>query len=173
MTCGIEEAGRVLCWGLGIGGYISDDTSPKMIDLFNSRYLNSVLSVGARNMCLVSDGTNLRCYSSYTNDLKGVGSNSAGMGLSKGTLIEPLDSLSLGKEESCALNRTGNAFCWGLLPSLVNSEQRFLSIDVYGSRKCAVNNRNRLFCWGTDADGRTYTGNVTAEPALIELKTRS
>ena len=173
MTCGIEEAGRVLCWGLGSGGYISDDISPRMIDLFNSRYLDSVLSVGASHMCLVSDGTNLRCYSSYTNDLKGVGSNSAGMGLSRGTLIEPLVSLSLGKEESCALNKTGSAFCWGLIPSLVKSEQRFLSIDVYGSRKCAVNNRNRLFCWGTDADGRTYTGYVTAEPALIELKTRN
>lgn len=173
MTCGIEVSGRVLCWGIGNGGYIVDDASPKEIDLYKARYLNSIMSVGAGHMCLVSDGTNLRCYSIYSNDLKGVGSNSAGMGLSKGTLIDPLVSLSLGRDESCGLNQSGEAYCWGLIPTIVNSEQKFLSIDVYGSRKCALNIKYKLFCWGEDADGRSYTGFITLDPTLIDLKIRN
>ena len=169
LGCGIEEGGRVLCWGEG-----DDYYGPDEVTLFNSTYAGAVFGVGADHMCVVSNGRDLRCYSNYSNDVTGVGSSSNNTsGRSKGTLPEPLVSLSLGYHETCGLTADGRAYCWGNFPTLVSTTQRFLSLDLFGSRKCGVTKQNSLYCWGTDADGRSSSGMVTTVPTAVSVKARS
>jgi hypothetical protein len=120
---------------------------------------------------LVRASVNLRCYSNYSNELVGVGSNnSEGMGKSKGTLPEQLSVIALGVSETCGLTPAGKTYCWGALPQLVDTPSRFLSIELFKSRKCAVSTQNQLFCWGKDADGRSNSGVVTSNPTLVIVR---
>lgn len=166
LTCGIETGGRVLCWGEG-----SSNFGPVELNLYGENFLGSVMGVGGRHMCLVRALVNLRCYSNYSNELVGVGSNNReGMGKSKGTLPEQLSVIALGVSETCGLTPTGKAYCWGALPELVDTPKRFLSIELFKSRKCAVSTQNQLFCWGKDADGKSNSGVVTTIPTWVAIR---
>ena len=166
LTCGIETGGRVLCWGES-----SSSFGPVELNLFGENFSGSVMGVGGRHMCLVRASVNLRCYSNYSNELVGVGSNnSEGMGKSKGTLPEQLSVIALGVSETCGLTPAGKTYCWGALPQLVDTPSRFLSIELFKSRKCAVSTQNQLFCWGKDADGRSNSGVVTSNPTLVIVR---
>ena len=168
LSCGIEESVRILCWGEG-----DDFYGPDEVTLFNSTYVGAVFGVGSDHMCAISNGRDLRCYSNYSNDVTGVGSSSNNTsGRSKGTLPEPLVSLSLGYHETCGLTADGRAYCWGSFPTLVNTTQRFTSLDLFASRKCGVTKQNSLYCWGTDADGRSSSDLVTAIPTAVPVKAR-
>lgn len=169
LSCGIEESGRILCWGEG-----DDYYGPGEVTLFNSTYLGAVFGVGSDHMCAVPNGRDLRCYSNYSNDVTGVGSTDSRNppGRTKATLPEPLVSLSLGFHETCGLTADGKAYCWGSFPTLVNTTQRFVSLDLFGSRKCGVTAQASLYCWGTDADGRSSSGTVTSIPTVVTVKAR-
>jgi|688.fasta_scaffold102155_2 alpha-tubulin suppressor-like RCC1 family protein/flagellar biosynthesis chaperone FliJ len=169
LSCGIEESGRILCWGEG-----DDYYGPDEVTLFNSTYSGAVFGVGSDHMCAISNGRDLRCYSNYSNNVTGVGSSSNNTsGRSKGTLPEPLVSLSLGYHETCGLTADGRAYCWGNFPTLVNTTQTFTSLDLFGARKCGVTKQASLYCWGTDADGRSNSGLVTTTPAAVTVKARA
>jgi flagellar biosynthesis chaperone FliJ len=169
LSCGIEEGGRVLCWGEG-----DDYYGPDEVTLFNSTYSGAVFGVGSDHMCAISNGRDLRCYSNYSNNVTGVGSSSNNTsGRSKGTLPEPLVSLSLGYHETCGLTADGRAYCWGNFPTLVNTTQTFTSLDLFGARKCGVTKQASLYCWGIDADGRSNSGLVTTTPAAVTVKVRA
>ena len=165
LTCGIESSGRILCWGNS-----SSTNGPVELNLYSETFSGSVMGIGAWHVCLIRESVNLRCYSNSSNDLVGVGSNSAGMGLSKGTLAEQLSVIALGLNETCGLTTAGKAYCWGSLPELVDTSKRFLSIDLYGSRKCGVTTEYQLLCWGKDADGKSKAGIVTSNPTLVALR---
>ena len=166
LTCGIETSGRVLCWGES-----SSSFGPVELNLFGENFSGSVMGVGSRHMCLVRASVNLRCYSNYSNELIGVGSNnSEGMGKSKGTLPEQFSVIALGVSETCGLTPAGKVYCWGALPLLVDTPSRFLSIELFKSRKCAVSTQNQLFCWGKDADGKSNSGVVTSNPTLVIVR---
>ena len=166
LTCGIETGGRVLCWGESNSNF-----GPVELKLYGDNFSGSVLGVGGRHMCLIRASVNLRCYSNYSNELVGVGSNnSEGMGKSRGTLPEPISVIALGVSETCGLTPTGVAYCWGSVPQLVDTPKRFLSIDLYGSRKCGVTSQYQLFCWGKDADGKGNSGVVTSNPTWVTVR---
>jgi alpha-tubulin suppressor-like RCC1 family protein len=166
LTCGIETGGRVLCWGEGNSNF-----GPVDLNLYGENFSGSVLGVGGRHMCLIRASVNLRCYSNYSNELVGVGSNnSEGMGKSRGTLPEPISVIALGASETCGLTSTGVAYCWGSVPQLVDTPKRFLSIDLFGSRKCGVTSQYQLFCWGKDADGKGNSGVETSNPTWVPVR---
>jgi hypothetical protein len=182
ISCGIEESGRILCWGATKEYNAFHGVSE--LDLYQSRYVGAVLGIGEGHLCVVAQGVNLRCFSQgqldgLSFDELGVGSNTAdaARGQSKGTLPEPLVSLSLGSRETCGLTADGRAYCWSRSPTLVNTTQRFTSLDLFASsttatRKCGVTKQNSLYCWGPDADGRK-TGLVTANPTAVSVKARA
>lgn len=166
LTCGIETGGRILCWGES-----SSNFGPVELNLFGENFSGAVLGVGSRHMCLVRASVNLRCYSNYSNELVGVGSNnSEGMGKSKGTLPEQFSVIALGVSETCGLTPAGKTYCWGALPQLVDTPIRFLAIELFKSRKCAVSTQNQLYCWGKDADGKSNSGVVTSTPTLVIVR---
>ena len=166
LTCGIETGGRILCWGES-----SSNFGPVELNLFGESFSGAVLGVGSRHMCLVRASVNLRCYSNYSNELLGVGSNnSEGMGKSKGTLPEQFSVIALGVSETCGLTPAGKTYCWGALPQLVDTPNRFLAIELFKSRKCAVSTQNQLYCWGKDADGKSKSGVVTSTPTLVIVR---
>ena len=182
ISCGIEESGRILCWGATNGNKAFYGVTE--LDLYKSRYVGAVLGIGEGHLCVVAEGVNLRCFSQVqldglSFDELGVGSNTVGAarGQSKGTLPEPLVSLSLGSRETCGLTADGRAYCWSRSPTLVNTTQRFNSLDLFASdtaatRKCGVTKQNSLYCWGIDADGRSSSGMVTAVPTAVSVKAR-
>jgi len=164
LTCGIESSGRVLCWGEG-GDYFGPDE----LNLYASTYVGATLGVGKDHMCLVKDGSELRCYSAYSNDALGVGSDRGSMGYSRGWLTEPLVSIFGGFRETCGLTSDGRAYCWGARPALVATDKKFSSLSLFGSRKCGVTTQHQVYCWGIDADGRGTGGMLTDRPALVTL----
>lgn len=166
LVCGIEIGGRLLCWGDG-----DDRFGPRERNLYNLRFGESIMGVGSDHVCLVRDQVDLRCISWYTNDVPGVGDIRDSMGLSRGVLPEPLTVLSPGSRQTCGLTSEGRVYCWGARPTLVETDQRFISLTVRGNRKCGVTASNSLFCWGTDADGISQSGSITSNPSLVQLVT--
>ena len=182
ISCGIEESGRILCWGATKEYNAFHGVTE--LDLYKSRYVGALLGIGEGHLCVVAQGVNLRCFSQVqldglSFDELGVGSNTAGAepGQSKGTLPESLVSLSLGSRETCGLTADGRAYCWSRSPTLVSTKERFTSLDLFAyyttsTRKCGVTKQNSLYCWGPNADGRSSSGLVTATPTAVPVKAR-
>lgn len=168
VACGIEIGGRLLCWGDG-----DDEFGPIERNLYDMRFGESIMGVGADHVCLVQGGVDLRCISWYTNDVLGVGDNRESMGRSRGALPEALVALSPGFRQTCGLTSDGRAYCWGARPTLVKTDQRFVSLAVRGTRQCGVTANGDLYCWGFNADGLGGTRAATSEPALVQLNAYS
>lgn len=166
LVCGIEVGGRLLCWGDG-----DDQFGPIERNLYSLRFGESLMAVGSDHVCLLQGKVDLRCISWYSNDVPGVGDSRETMGRSSGVMPEPFVAVSLGFRQTCGLTSDGRAYCWGAQPTLVNTNHRFVSLVVRGSRQCGVTATNSLYCWGTNADGVSQSGVFTTGPTLVPLTT--
>ncbi len=92
-----------------------------------------------------------------------------------------LRSVSVGAFHACAVDASGDIYCWGAnssgqlgdesatnksAPSEVLGEDLiFSSVDAGGLHTCAITATREAFCWGENANGQLGTGQITP-PAL-------
>lgn len=99
--------------------------------------------------------------------------------------IDPLTSaltrvreISAGINHSCALDSSGQAWCWGnngfaelgigiyngfaTSPGSVHGSHRFASLSSGDRHTCAIDEQRRAWCWGTAASGRLGDGPANA-----------
>lgn len=161
-SCGHVSAARLVlfCWGDNSAGQMGNGTSTDVVNTVaagaEGRWTS--LSVGTETTCGIKDGGSLYCW----------GRRSSGL-IPDGRLVpefEPApvrvgfnrvwDSVSVGEDYACAVERTGQVFCWGVSPAtptgavvgIAGPAEPVVDVEVGKSVACAFLPDSRVRCWG-------------------------
>lgn len=187
-TCGIDNGGRLYCWGSNANGALGQadtnsgrsETVPQAVG--SDRWID--VDAGNFHFCAINDAAELYCWGANMSGALGVGAS--------GSRFEPTQidgggmwsAVSAGETHTCAIRADGALFCWGDAeygklgvmdtsnspsPVRVGSETDWTSISAGTRHTCGIRNRE-LHCWGTREFGRlgNGTGGDQATPVLID-----
>lgn len=151
-SCGLTEAGRVLCWG---------DGSPEVREMATGGGRAIDLDAGLSRFCATLDDGTATCWEgSYgTSPL-----DDADPAQLAGP--EPFRSTHAGNVHACALGESGTAYCWGggnhgqlgiggfveylEEPTPISGSLRFGSLSAGALHTCGVTLTGVGYCWGSN-----------------------
>lgn len=180
-TCARTSAGDLWCWGQNATGQIGDGITtdrarPTRVLVGGGAPVRSV-SVGQGFACAITTGSATYCWGNNTDGQLGDGRESIravpGAIQNPGTVA--FDSLALGADHSCGIDRTGGARCWGSnvsgqlgdgtwtprsAPVQVSVPQGTLLSKLAAGylHTCAVSSTGRVWCWGSNSFGQLGDG---------------
>lgn len=180
-TCALGRAGQAWCWGNDSWGQIGDGAPAPW-----PGQLSPVRVAGTRSYTAITAGGYHTCALAVTGKAWCWGSDAAGQvgdgSGAEGTKATPVRvaggivfrSISAGLEHTCALGRTGRAWCWGSntagqlgnramggpasSPVRVVGGLRFRTVSAGGGHTCALGMAGRAWCWGADDAGQLGNG---------------
>jgi alpha-tubulin suppressor-like RCC1 family protein len=176
-ACGLTETDAAFCWGsngygaLGTEQNVGRTSTPLPVQ---GGHRFSMLSAGSAHTCGLTDNGDVFCWGS---DYQGqLGNGIAQWGVYsaapvRAQLPEPAQAVSAGAEITCALGRSGQAYCWGRnsygvlgrgatdttsrpLPASVIGGLTFVSITTGDYHVCALTAARAAYCWGHDSSGQ-------------------
>jgi len=176
-TCGIDQAGTALCWGVNDEGQLGASaaifvTSPQIVSA-DLRFQQLSTKPSARHVCGVTISGDAYCWGE--NNFGQIGQPSAifvvGPQLVPGGLS--VASIAAGWRSSCAVTTDGDAHCWGrgewgqlgdglatgsAVPVAVSGGHTFEKVEV-GSNNlvCGLTTAGEILCWGLDQAGSLGT----------------
>jgi alpha-tubulin suppressor-like RCC1 family protein len=187
-TCALQANGDVYCWGAGtdgqLGSGVVDSNLPVKVDtsgLTGFRGFASV-SVGFTHACARSIDSKVYCWGDSSNGKLGQSSPTSPVATVEASLGIPLQnivSLSVGDNHTCAVNASGQMFCWGqesadgrlgdggtvsstqpvtVQTSSLLSKNSYVQIASGEGHSCAVTSAGLVQCWGTGTSGQLGSG---------------
>jgi alpha-tubulin suppressor-like RCC1 family protein len=172
-TCGVTTAGQAYCWGLNDEGQVGEDWE-KNLGVNEPRRLP-----GSQFWVEVSAGHDHSCGLTSDGEAWCWGDNSAGH-LGSGDTFnksfqplrvaasESLTTVIAGYYQSCALARSGRAYCWGsnaqgqigdgtnqnrLTPVPVAGDLTFRALGGGDAFMCGITTGGATWCWGSNRSG--------------------
>jgi alpha-tubulin suppressor-like RCC1 family protein len=210
-TCMIESSGTTKCWGnandgrLGIGSAPSNALIPAAISTTNiSSFSHTQIAAGKEFTCLLGSTSNgVTCWGrNNLGQLGRGGSSTTSVFSPSATVVQGLTnpvaiSASKTGDHACAVNSSGNAYCWGsnsngqlgrnnqadstsAVEVRVTSGGTALpsvrSIATGGSHSCATLSYNSsytagIYCWGSNANGQLGDGSTTQSSIATAVAT--
>jgi alpha-tubulin suppressor-like RCC1 family protein len=119
-TCALRSNGEVLCWGWDAHGQIGDGDDDQADELAPVPVMTSAaatqIAVGEAHSCAVLAGGSVECWGWDRDGQIGDGDDGQADHMSPtGVLdLEDIEAVSAGFGSTCALDRSGKVFCWGL-----------------------------------------------------------
>jgi len=205
-TCVVTSVGTIECWGqndfgqLGQGfkcvyGSYADGcngnfavTSPGVVS-YNGQYGFVEVSVGETHTCGILENGRSMCWGANGDGQLGDGTmnDSYYPVLTNADPLVYFTQIDLGKAHSCAVNYSGEVYCWGrntfgqlgdgtignkLSPTSVNLPFGYYAVSVSagGEHSCAILNGSQPACWGRNAQGQLGDGTLLGkiEPRIIQ-----
>ena len=186
-TCGVAARGDgAWCWGYNLQGQLGDGTrvdTDSAVRVQGSLVFRSI-STGALHTCADSVGNGRAyCWGSNANGQLGDGSLDSRdvpvtvRGPSGSALA--VAGISAGESHTCALSRTGDAFCWGAnaagqlgtgvagdrnVATPVAGGFSFSMISAGGEHTCALTALGAAYCWGRGGSGQLGDGSSIDRP---------
>jgi alpha-tubulin suppressor-like RCC1 family protein len=186
-SCALDGSGQAYCWGYdGDGALGNGGTVGGLIPSAVQQPVGvSFASIAAwRHTCAVDAGGQAYCWGE--NAAGQVGDGTTADANAPVAVLQPVgvtfSVVSAGGDHSCALDGSGNAWCWGgdssgqlgngtggasLTPVAVTmpSGVTFASISADVSKTCALDTSGQAWCWGRNnfnqiGDGTNVTRNV-------------
>lgn len=191
-NCAVDSQGQLVCWGndshgkLGNGSDSSSDVTEPMVSDNTVKYL--AVASGANHSCaLIADGT-IKCWGHGDGGRLGTGNAVSQDFPVSVSGAETYFSVSTGDSHSCALQSNGLVACWGddtygqlgddvslvdqSTPTLVDSENTYLSAVALGSNSCGIRVDGALYCWGFNDQGAVgdgTSGTNRSTPVVVSL----
>jgi alpha-tubulin suppressor-like RCC1 family protein len=191
-SCGLTEGGTAYCWGanysaqLGTGQFDMDNHAvPQEV---GGHGVYELLVLGHRHACASSvDGT-ISCWGGGILGQLGNGTptsvcpavpepcNPTPVPVSSSVTFR---SVTAGRDYSCGLSDTGEAFCWGdntygmlgdgttvsrSIPTQVLGGLAFVSITAGTWHTCGLTALGDAYCWGINNGGQLGTGSTDNSP---------
>jgi alpha-tubulin suppressor-like RCC1 family protein len=199
-TCVISTSYQLYCWGYLLVGFdraFLIATTPQVI---GGPTVSSV-QVGSRHLCGLTPAGEAYCWGDYRVGVRGTGQplidefidpdltpNLVAGGLT-------FTSLAVGLSNSCGLDASGAAYCWGSEIALGNSDaplstesecgysvppifgncshvpqpvsggHQFTELAAGHAHVCGVTTSGEVYCWGSNAVGQLGTGSGGAPSA--------
>lgn len=141
-TCGIDDAGALVCWGAGRGEGTEHDVGQSL----PPAGAFTALGLGWLNGCAIDDAGALQCWGA---DDEGQSEPPAGT----------YSAVSCGAAHCCALDTAGGVSCWGdddAGQSTPPADVTWVEVSAGGDHTCGIDDGGFIRCWGEDATGETY-----------------
>ncbi|MCP4540031.1 MAG: hypothetical protein GY832_23080 [Chloroflexi bacterium] len=195
-TCALTTKGEVKCWGEHwygqLGPLAASAYSSLPIDIPGLGPEVTDVSAGAYHSCAVTAGGGVKCWGK--NDYGALGDGTTSTSLSPVgviTLEEPMISVAVGANFSCALTAKGEMKCWGggTHGRLGNGAEEIVNpspVDVVGLNgnaaslpdsfllhACILTNEKKIKCWGNNnlgqlGDGSSSTNKYRTTPVDVK-----
>lgn len=177
-SCGITPVGRVFCWGdNGVGQIGNGDEAHLLPTRLPTPVAGDVtyraLSAGWVHNCAITDAGGTQCWGeNYQGQLGTVPRyNYHRQPVTVSTTVQ-LVHVSAGRWHTCALDASGDAYCWGMnsagqlglpgnlfvsLPARV-PVLKFTALTARGDHTCGLTDDGRAYCWGSNTRGAVGDG---------------
>lgn len=177
-ACALINGGTLSCWGdntfhqLGVGDTISVYNGLQVVVLPATV---TDFSLGLTHGCaLLTDGT-IYCWG--RNNLNQIADGSASAtvdpAVSPSGLSNNFVEIKTGDNHSCALNSTGQVYCWGdgtygqsgscsasNIPQLIAGLPAIATLELKSNTSCAVTTSKTVYCWGSNGEGQFGNGQI-------------
>jgi hypothetical protein len=198
-TCGLDADGHAFCWGFNVDGELGVDTAvkkwPAPVNVWQGSTRFTDIAAGGQFTCALTATGEAWCWGSNWQGEMGTGAP-----ISYGNLPTRVQQggvaytrISAGLGHACALDATGQAWCWGwdnygetgvgptpthriLTPNAVQQGGlAFVRIAAGGNQSCALTSDGHAYCWGEGkliGDGTnnpTKTPVATAQPDTVHF----
>lgn len=196
-ACAWTVSGAAWCWGvgslgqLGNGSTASPVTSPSRVVQTSMGPVKKI-SVGNEHVCALNTQDAVWCWGNGTNGQAGnggTGNYSSPVAVHTSTgMTGPIVDISVGGTQSCAIDATGQLWCWGTGSSgqLGTGETAFQTRPVLVStasgmafpvskvsagdvHTCAIDATTSVWCWGTAANGRLGMNTTTNQTSPVKV----
>ena len=166
-SCSLKKSFDVYCWGDNIhkqlGNKKGDSNIPVKVETISNA---SFIATGSQHSCAVLKTGKVHCWGLNSFGQLGVNIDPKNLEKYKSSeinLLENIISLALGDNHSCALNKTGEVFCWGdnregqlgskkiqesAQPTKVTALSKIMMITAGQNHSCALNTSGEVYCWG-------------------------
>jgi prepilin-type N-terminal cleavage/methylation domain-containing protein len=200
-SCAIASDYKAYCWGRDSDGALGDNVGsnsnvPVAVSTSGVLSGKTILSIssGLDDSCVVASDNKVYCWGN--NDSGQLGNNATGQSLApvavstSGVLSgKNLVSISNGPENTCAIDSSFSAYCWGgnsngqignnsttqsTVPVAVSnsgalSGKTVKSISTDQSNTCVIASDNFSYCWGGSANDYGENGDNTTNQSLIPV----
>ncbi len=177
-ACALDQNAAAFCWGLGTNGQLgnksetSAHTAPVAVLMPEGKTF-SAIAAGQYHSCALDQDGAAYCWG-YGN--KGqIGNNDRSDQDVPEAATMPngiaFSRLFAGNDHSCALDATGDAYCWGNSESLVPEKvdmpegHDFEQVTAGRIHSCAIDKEGAAFCWGYGGEGQLGRGSYSSTPA--------
>lgn len=194
-TCALTTDGAAYCWGANDSGQLGNGSlqpSASPIPVSGKLFFES-LSSGATHTCGVTKFAEGFCWGGNWHGQLGIGSMDGDEKYSCCKTQPKLiaSSLSLSKVtaggiHTCAVTKTGKAYCWGManygrlgigrtsavnVPTCtpVNTSLEFISIAPGGFYSCGLSKTSIAYCWGANDFGQLGIGPLAQQDVPAEV----
>ncbi len=182
-TCGIQEGGKMFCWGRNywaqLGNGLDDkenkNTPQQIGEDVEWRYVSS----GVEHSCALSKSNELYCWGNNSEGVLGTGEY--GMHTSSNVPKRAgedsdWEKVYAGRASTCASKGDGSIYCWGKLfdkwgnpdysklsPTIFEKDKKWLDFSKGYDHTCGVSKEGELYCWGNNADWQLGLGQDSAK----------
>lgn len=177
-ACGLTTTNTAYCWGTNGYGILGNPTeavsrSSTPLAVQGGHRFNA-LSAGGVHTCGLTPEGDVLCWGNNYQGQLGIGTAAWGSYSAvpvRALLPEPAQAVDGGAEITCALGRSGQAYCWGRnsygvlgraqtdtttrpTPAPVSGGLSFVSISAGGYHVCGLTSSGTTHCWGNNSSGQ-------------------
>lgn len=186
-TCALTLSSNPYCWGKNVDGRLGDGSTaqanaPTHLD---GPHVFRQISAGATHSCGVTLADRLFCWGYALDGQVGIG-----------PATDPVESpeevlgnrrwtdLSAGSLHTCAVENTGDAYCWGVnrsgelgngsttdanQPIIVSGGHVFVRVAAGGEHSCGLTSGGTAYCWGSNTYGQLGSGVPTGSSTPVAV----
>ncbi|HEX2079210.1 MAG TPA: hypothetical protein VHG08_15905 [Longimicrobium sp.] len=192
-NCALTSAGQAWCWGYNADGRLGDSTTNLGLAPVAVKPLGGVaftsISAGSQHTCGLNSSGQAYCWGS--NAYGQIGNNNTAYQKTPVAVQHPsgvtFSSISAGAVHTCALDTTGQAWCWGYgadgamgggfsfgdsVPVQVThpSGVTFTSLVTEYKHTCALTSAGQAYCWGKNGSGQLGDNTTTTRYTPVAVQ---
>lgn len=205
VVCGIGTNARTYCWGFLLVGFDGGLQVAPALHPFTPVPVLQTIQVASRHFCGLTLAGEAYCWGDYRAGVRGTGQALADQSVAADLMPNRVaggltfTKLALGLSNSCGLDPSGAAYCWGSWVALGSAGAPLSSLEqcgfsvppIYGpcshvpvpvtgghvfielvagqSHVCGVTDTGQVYCWGSNEDGELGSGDTVYAATPIQV----